>query len=764
MALEVADITEDSLNIVAPTVFVDSVELNGSFAKIFFSLENDESNWITNNATLNSYSLYMNVADQSKSALLASIKNSSKNVNNKLTGFFEFDLSKIQSFDTSNVVTTITSSFIQQTVSSAESLTTIDTIQSGTAQPSILIKAFCGNKELAGPQLIEPIIVSGTIATSTYGSFSFTYTSKIKDLNLLNDNFVVLTGSAAKTLEPLFSPELLSSVTIDKKASVGTVFNLLTYLENYSQIYKKIKNYKNFANLVLRNSSINIDKTTFFKKNFTERKKDFAEFTSKVNVLKLDDSGFNYLITGTDKAKGTEDRSNYGVKVRVSVNDYSETYLKDTLLKQIIEARKLIKNYKERIIDLQKNTSIDNAFEYYFENEFENEIVAFENAINYLTVASLTAKGGNEREYLRLFFSIIHPLTTSVELLERFFKYSLSLEKFFTNLLFDTSVNDGFSDNFYSKAVEFVEQNYSKGDQVNYSFNYDYNYGIEIILNETKQLRQQREYNGLLLLTPQELLARQNLEALKYFSRPTQEVTTPNTLSFSRIDFINESYDTLIGQPQYNDIFVKLLDYNSNNRDFEKLKSIIFQLLDENINIKTLTANSNNAVNNLSPSVIFDPNLETKIESLKFLESTNVDLLYYYLNNKDLKEIKQSIQKTAADNTIPSKIPITEARLSDPTAKPALLFLYNSIYSLEVINKGNNYTVYKLKENFVNDIFKEKMKLFNSCFVVENKTPSTTVATINFTNNISSLTMNIPSKFLNRTVLQPLISINLDDL
>lgn len=767
MALEVADISENSLNVVAPTVYVDSVELNGNFAKVYFSLENDSTNWIIDNNTLSNYYLYMSVADQSKNALLATIKNSSKNKTDKLNGFFEFDLSKIKSFDVSNSVINITSSFEQQTVSSTTTLTTIETIPSGVAQPSILIKAFCGNKELSGPQLIEPIYVSGSIPESKFNNFSFPYVSKIKDLNLLSENFTASTGSAPEELSPLFDPELLSSVTIDKKASVGVVFNLLTYLENYSQIYKKIKNYKIFADVVLRNSSINVDKTIFYKRNYSQSKKDFISFANKTNVLKIDDSGFNYLISATDKASDPEDRSNYGIKVKVSVNDYSEIYLKNVLLKEIIEARKLIKNYKEKIIELQKNSVLENAFEFYFENEFEDKITNFQNAINYLTVGSLTAKAGTEKEYLTLFFSLLHPLTTNSELLERLFKYCLSLEKFFTDLFFDTSTNDAFSNNFYSKAVEFVEYDYSKGDKISYSFDYDYNCGYEVILNETKEARQQRQYNGFLTISPDELLARQNLEALKFFTRPPQDVLAPTTLSMARIDFKNDSFDTLLGQSAnlfYNDIFVKLLDFNSNNRNFEKLKSIIFQILDENINIKTLTANSNNAVNGLQPSVIFDPNLETKIESLRFLESTNLDALYYYLNNKELKELKDSVQKSAFDDTVPSKFPVTAERLNDPTLKPTIIFLYNSIYSLEIVRSGSNYSVYRLKEFSVNDIFKEKIKLFNSCFVVLNKEPSTSEVGINFKNDFSNLTMNIPSKFLNRSVLQPLINISLDDL
>jgi len=767
MALEVADISENSLNVVAPTVYVDSVELNGNFAKVFFSLENDSTNWIIDNSTLNNYYLYMNVADQSKNALLVTIKNSSKDKTDKLNGFFEFDLSKIKSFDVSNSVINITSSFEQQTISSVTTLTTIETIPSGVAQPSILIKAFCGNKELSGPQLIEPIYVSGSIPESKFNNFSFPYISKIKNLNLLNENFIASTGSAPEELSPLFDPELLSSVTIDKKASVGVIFNLLTYLENYSQIYKKIKNYKIFADLVLRNSSINVDKTIFYKRNYTQSKKDFISFTNKTNVLKIDDSGFNYLISATDKASNPEDRSDYGVKIKVSVNDYSETYLKNVLLKEIIEARKLIKNYKERIIELQKNSILKNPFEFYFENEFEDKITNFQNAINYLTVGSLTAKGGLEKDYLTLFFSLIHPLTTNSELLEKLFKYCLSLEKFFTDLLFDTSTNDAFSSNFYSKAVEFVEYDYSKGNKTSYSFDYDYNCGYEVILNETKEIRQQRQYDGFLTISPEELLARQNFEALKFFTRPPQDVLTPTTLSMARIDFKNDSFDTLLGQSAnlfYNEIFVKLLDFNSNNRNFEKLKSIIFQVLDENINIKTLTANSNNAVNGLTPSIIFDPNLETKIESLKFLESTNLDALYYYLNNKDLKELKNSVQKNAFDNTIPSKFPVTAERLNDPTLKPTIIFLYNSIYSLEIVRSGSNYSIYRLKEFSVNDIFKKRIKLFNSCFVVLNKEANTSEVGINFKNDLSNFTMNIPSKFLNRSVLQPLINISLDDL
>ena len=215
MSLEVFSPQESSLNKVAPTVFIESVDLENNFATVYFSFENS-NNWASNNSILNETELYIGVADQVIKKSLRNVLNSSTIRHGQIYSFETFDLTKIKKLDTSEVVTTITSSFEQNLIGSSE-ITSVSTIQTSSLATSILVKAFCGGKDFIGTQVVEPLFVSGSVAKASFDNKTFNFVSKVKNLNLLKPNFLIQTSSYVNSNSPVVRNEIFVSNTLDKK-------------------------------------------------------------------------------------------------------------------------------------------------------------------------------------------------------------------------------------------------------------------------------------------------------------------------------------------------------------------------------------------------------------------------------------------------------------------------------------------------------------------------------------------------------------------
>lgn len=769
MSLEIFLPQEPSLNKVAPTVFIESVDLEDNKATVYYSFENT-NNWISNNAILDSTDLYLGIADQTSKKNLRNVLNSSTVRNNQIYSSETFDLAQIKNLDSSLVPITITSSFEQQTTDISE-ISNITTIQTSSVATSILIKAFCGGKDFIGTQVTEPLFISGSLAKTTYGDKTFKYVSKIKNLDLLKTNFLIQSSSYVNSNAPIIRNEIFVSNTLDKKAHLACVFSLRSYLENFSNIFNNLKNYPVFSSLIINNSKINLEKTKFYKKNLSENKKDYEPISNSVVFYKLGDVSNSYVLSTTDYALTPEDESSFGVKVKVTVDDYSYTFLQETLLKQIILAKKLIITYKEKLIEYFKNSDIKNPKIFYYENDYESKINEIKDAINYLSMSSVMLKGGLDSDYYSLFYSLFHPLTTTVENLQKLENYCFTIEKFFKALVFNNSFFNESSSETNSKNVEFYEFDFSKNHQENYNFKYKSSYGYEVITTDSQLIRKQDNNIGIKLLTQEQLKARQLVEASKYLNNAPVNLQQTNTLSACRIDFGEASYDLLtnVQRPNEisNEIMIKINEFNNYNFRFDTLKSIVYQTLSDGVNIKSFTARNNNSVNSLNPSTLSDVNQDTSETSEEFIRSTNIDSFYYVLNKKQLLPLPSgSLQQIAStgSNGISPTFRLTEFVLSEPPLNARVLLYYNFIYKLANVISSANYDLVSLEESTVNEVFNKKLKLFNKFFIILKRQPEDSIKILSFSNSIDDLIVNIPSKFLNRKTFNAFLNVNLDSL
>ena len=180
----------------------------------------------------------------------------------------------------------------------------------------------------------------------------------------------------------------------------------------------------------------------------------------------------------------------------------------------------------------------------------------------------------------------------------------------------------------------------------------------------------------------------------------------------------------------------------------------------------------------MQKTTIFDPNIDSKQESLEFITSTGVNNLYFILEqnpkiilptgsiqykayfslDSELGTPKYPAFKTSTNNILNS------ASLDSFEQKSKEMLYYGNLYETALIYTGSNYRFFELKENTKNKIFTENMQLFNRFFlerIKEQKVPTQPQLNIDLQNDYG---FNIPPKYVNRTVITGSLILNTDVL
>jgi hypothetical protein len=308
------------------------------------------------------------------------------------------------------------------------------------------------------------------------------------------------------------------------------------------------------------------------------------------------------------------------------------------------------------------------------------------------------------------------------------------------------------------------------------NYDYDQNYGYEVISVNAFNARQSETYEGLKVITKDGLNIRRRLEGNKYFVSPNQSsVDTYRTFSISFVDAGVRSYDFItnvssVPVDDYNNLFLKLNEYNDFNFQYPTLESFFYQLAEKNVLVKSISQRQNISSNGLQKSTLFDPNLDSKQDSLEFITSTGVKNLYYYLNDYkyDYNE-QQTVQFSASLNLNPnltSTFIVSGSNITNIDFRPKAIAFYNSIYeeSIPQEGAGTYYNLVWLKEKQVNSLFKKKLKFFNEYYLYLVKQPPTQVEKPDFINLQKDLLFNNNPTYINNTKTDGKFMVSIEEL
>jgi hypothetical protein len=775
--LKVATTQDTTQNIIAPTVYINRIDKENGSYNIYYSLIDNKNEWITNEEALNSLNVYLSDGITISKTLLKTILVNNKVKNNTVS---------------ENVIFNNTSSFFSVT-------------------------AWCGNESLSGSVVKEIAVTNGNIATVSTGTASLEYLSKVYNWDVLNFdininktspvisnpaqrpvpiprgiNTTVPTNQVAQAnriiqnsaiytapQSPLES-ELLVGYTPSKVANLGFVFNIETFLKNNSAYYNILSKNNNYKEIILRNSQINTNLSYFSKKNVTKKNKDYTKISNKIDSKLINLANSRYYVCVADDNTLLTDNSYYDVKVHLEIDDYSRKFIGETILSSIQEASALLSEYKTDFETISNNKNIDDVNQYIFENLYEKKIQRITNFINNISpLCSTFSDETSEEQFVTLFTSVLHPLFTDQKSLN---KLSLFIEKLYKAIYALSSASITVSDTSVKsrEASLIFEKQFGKSDKnpdlADFNYDYDANYGIEVLSVDKVDERAKTEKYSLKELLSQEWEARKILEARKYFANPTAAIiNTIKLLSVSSVAFKSEEYQLLVGLSQastnlFNDAYVKAYQYNNLLKDYRKPEAYFFALSGDGINIKTISARNNASTNNLVASTVFDSNSDTKQQSLKFMTDTNIKNLFYY-NDKyqfvSLEQMKGEAQyKAATDPTQNSVYAYSDSKLQNPDEKAKIVFYYNSIYEPAVINSNpqNDIDIYSLTAKCVNSIFTDRLRLFNQVFAVRRKTTTVSTPPNRSFNVKNDILVNVLPIYLNRVTTAAKINVSTADL
>jgi len=646
----------------------------------------------------------------------------------------------------------------------------------------------------------------------TFGDNTLLKTQAEQKISVSNWRREVTNPTTTAVVDSRVIGDLLVSYNTNKNASIAFVFDLERYLEKNSNTYLYIKNYTNYKNEVLKNSYIIKDTIKVYKKNIT-KEEDYKPLEVNPTILKIQDGIDNnkFIITFADKNTDVHTEDMYSIKIQMIVNDYSQYFINNKVLSQIYTAKQFLFEYKELWDETSKNKLISNYRNFIFEQHYERYLDRIKNIIESLSTIMSFYTGYEKTNYQSLLLSIIHPLTGDQLSLDLLLKTVERLEDYLENIVSNVNTmgvpgktigtdisNTGdttqinqisayVSQNQVTLSNNLKEQRYVfeyefKETNINgvtshqlIDYNYDYNYGYEIVSSDNFDLRSAEINSGLMILTSAEREARKIYEIDKFFSSAGKLASQDlNYFSISFIDFGDLKYNFLPNQEttvsDYNELYAFLNQYNDHNFSYKSLESYYYQLLDEGVYIKTLGAKNNNSYNSLLKATVFDPNLDSKQSSLEFMASTGITTLYNVLDDNRYIEIPDSIPHylatvpSGANNTV-GILTLSDDLKNNPDAKPRNIITYNNIYFDKVLYQGNNYEIHELQEAVVNNIFTKKLRLFNKYYIIEKakNTAQTTVETNNY-NFIDDLKLNVPSKYLNRNTNNSQLLISTSDL
>lgn len=736
--LKIANIPDPKRNAVAPSVYIDSVALENSQVFVDVKLYDTNAEWSVDDQLLENTFIYVSDGVETQKKLLKSIT-LNKKFKNK----------------------TIEDQFIFNTTSS-----------------NIFLSAWAGNENISGERAREQITINNEIISSNIGNTTFEYINKVKNLNLLNFDIIYATGSLSAS--SALQSDIFVSHRPDKKASIGFIFDLQKFLEINSSEYNILKNNEFYAKKILSNSSIDVDRSYFFKKNVTKNSKEDEKIKNIINVSPIDQDSYKFFVSVLDDNENIKNKSYYELGFRLVIKDYSSQLINNNFIKEIPIFIKELSYYKDLFILASKNKDIEDVEKYIFENVYESYLNNnFVN--NFVTklapVCALLSKN-SEDQFVSLFVSILHPLTTSIELLERLITF---LNKLFTSFRYILGIQPS-ADNIATDITNY-EKIFEKNTNISalnpYSgkLNYDYEayYGLSVVKNFSLDEYKNTAATPNNSINEKDFIVRKLLEAKKYIPDEIN-FNQINLLSISNIYFGTEDYNLLLSLPQnstnfYNDIFVKLREYNDFNFSFKKPETYYFQLFEEDIVVKSLSNRDNGSTNNLLKSTIFDGNSDTTQKSLEYAVNTGIRNLYFSLDKTqiiDIKKISGSFQYNAGLNLLdnPPAYSYSTEDISNIDLKSKILIYYNNFYSLELVENGSGsiMDIYKLNETLVNNQFSKKLKIFDEFFCVVKSAPVIAQQTESIFLIEKDVRMNYQSSYLNRSTIPAEIKISVNDI
>jgi len=738
-------VEEPIINSIAPTIYIDSIDFYTQNAtaggsvnkyKINFSLNDPERLWINNEEVYNSLNVSVSYYNTAISQSIVLFEDTLSNLKNR-------------------GVRTETELYI-----SAEITEPFPTPN------NFFISASCGNALLSGDVVVEPLKIDGIFPESVIyfadgKQQNFEYIKKIRDLNILKLPDIQFSASVSPSRNVL--GDLNVSYTINKEALLGVSVDLEKALEQSSRPYNYFKNYPFFKEQILNNSKILVDKTYFSKSNKTQNSKNYNKINSAIKSLKIDDNKNIYYLTTIDDTKNFSDFSEYSAKINLAIQDYSYTFYQ-TIKNSIQETKGTLTKLKLLFIDNLSNKNLVNINEYIYKNFYtDNLIVEIEKSINNLLqiIRFFNANSTND-EVLSLLISFMHPLLTSVSSINLLEDYLIKIESIFTKFFKDSGVfaSGGGQEKLSSVEIEkFFYKTTIDGfrDDTAINYNFEKGYGFEVFSSDNNTIRKNETPTGIKEYETFYKTTRILLEINKYFSR--YATTLENTLRFfsiSTLDLGQSNYNFIIDQSvlnntTFNEAFFKLSQYTNQNFTYNIYESSFFQLANKNFLIKNISNKNNISTNDLVKTTIFDPNLDSKQQSLEFIVSTGIYDLVKALEPTKIKEtdlIKKFDQLTSSID-VPqafarkdsisvygtSRFNVTDDILKNYDNKGQIIFRYNSLYYDNQLLSGSNYSLYELQELNVSDLFTEtqiqtassninkKLRHLNKYYIIKNKDP-----------------------------------------
>jgi hypothetical protein len=737
--LKVATIEDSSQNLIAPSVYIEGVEKeNGSYT-IHYSLTDTNNSWITNPDVLNRLSVYISDGTITEKRLLLASTTTNVIKNNTIKDYF----------------------IIKNTGS------------------AVSMSAWVGDQYISGAKTIEQIQLNNTITKATYNSTTYEYINKIKDFNILNFN-VLLNGSIANTNTTPLESDLLIAYRPNKIANLGFVLNLEKLLEQKSPLFNVLKNKTEYRNIILNNSKINIEKSYFSKKNLTKKEKDYTKINNNVFSTILSATTGNYFVGVVDDNKDINNRSYYDIKCYLEIDDYSSRFIGEKIQTDLAAALKLLEAYTLDFTNASQDKTIGDANIYIFENLYESKLPEITNFVNNLSPLCSLFSGKDAQQFVSLFVSCLHPLTTNVSILNRLTVFVNKLRSVVEQLSVST-INADNATKSITKNTIIYERQFGKSEEninaADMNYDYDANTGLEVLALDSLTVRNAEPPTAIKEINSNDLNARKILESTKYFKNPYSSTSAKiNLYSVASFDLNGESLQTLAGLPQtstdvYNEFYIKLKEYNDFTFSYRKPETYFFQLAGEGINIKTVSNRDNKSINNLQKNTLFDSNSDTKQSSLKFVSDTNIKALYYALDSESfvaLTNISSSEQYRAAVSDGTGETPVfayNQQSLNNSDLKAKTYVYYNNFYSFNPIAgvDNTNIDIYTIKEECVAPIFNKKLRLFNSFFGVRKTNISATVPEIIY-NIQNDIKLNIPSIYLSRTTTAGSVNISTADI
>jgi hypothetical protein len=307
--LRAATIEDTTQNIVAPSVYINEVVVENNHRKIAYSLIDEKNDWMTNEQILNNLSVYITDGFYTEKKLLKDLLITNKVKNN-----------------------TISNSVIFNNTGS-----------------DVTIKAWCGNSYLSGTTAVHPLYISGSLTKASYENAEYKFINKNKDLDILNFNIDLGSGSV-NNVAPMKEQQLYVSYRADKKANFGFIFDVESYLENNSREYNLLKNNISYKQTILAGSIVSLENSYFKKRNLTKNEKESIKINNRIETHLINSNSASYYVCVADDNTDISNRSYYDVEVYLEINDFSKNLLSANIIKQVSKFLEFAKQHRDIFI------------------------------------------------------------------------------------------------------------------------------------------------------------------------------------------------------------------------------------------------------------------------------------------------------------------------------------------------------------------------------------------------------------------------------